>query len=93
MPFSQDQLDEIVDKVSTDDRRSPRLFQPLHHQVLTGQYKKEGYVVVDGLIPDEMYTPLCEAADRATEKGRTGQWDNVRVVGKQFPPWDASDAK
>lgn len=50
-------------------------------------------MIVDDLIPDNLYEPLCAAADRVTEKGRTGEWQNIRVVGKQFPPWSAEDRK
>lgn len=50
-------------------------------------------MIVDDLIPTDLYEPLCEAADRVTEKGRQGEWDNVRIVGKQFPPWSAEDRK
>lgn len=64
MPFTKEQLDDIVNK-----------------------YKTEGFVVVDGLIPDELYEPLCKAADAVTDKARSGEWKNVRMVGKQFPPW------
>lgn len=68
MPFSQTQLDEIVDK-----------------------YHKDGYVVVDGLIPDDLYDPLCTAADAAVDQARAHNWDQIRCVGKQFPPWTVGD--
>lgn len=64
MPFTKEQLDNIVNT-----------------------YKTEGFVIVDGLIPDELYEPLCKAADAVTDKARSGEWKNVRMVGKQFPPW------
>jgi hypothetical protein len=39
------------------------------------------------LIPPNLLEPLREAADRVTDKSRKGEWTQVRVVGKQFPPW------
>ncbi|KAL7411360.1 hypothetical protein BDY24DRAFT_410260 [Mrakia frigida] len=51
------------------------------------QYILNGFVIVDGLIPSELMSELLESADRVTEKGRKGEWKDVRVVGKQFPPF------
>jgi hypothetical protein len=58
---------------------------------LTGQYEREGYVVVPDLIPPQLLDPLSLAADRVTDRARSGGWSQVRVVGKQFPPWVAGD--
>ncbi|WOO82109.1 uncharacterized protein LOC62_04G005610 [Vanrija pseudolonga] len=58
---------------------------------IVDKYHKDGYVVVDGLIPDELYAPLCEAADEVTDKARAHTWGQVRMVGKQFPPWTEGD--
>lgn len=55
------------------------------------QYHTDGYVIIDGLIPDELYEPLCTAADEVTAKGRAHEWKDVRMVGKQFPPWVEGD--
>lgn len=70
MPFTKEQLDDIVNK-----------------------YKTDGFVVVDGLIPDQLYAPLCKAADAVTDKARAGEWKNVRMVGKQFPPWTDGESR
>ena len=47
--------------------------------------------MVDGLIPESLYSDLCSAADAVTDLARRHQWSQVRVVGKQFPPWTAGD--
>lgn len=36
--------------------------------------KSNGYVIVDNLIPQEMFTSLREACDRVVEKARKGEW-------------------
>ena len=56
----------------------------------SAQYETDGYVVVPSLIPDDVYPKLCDAADTVTSRARDGTWDQVRVVGKQFPPWDTA---
>lgn len=48
-------------------------------------------MIVPGLIRESDLTPLRHAADAVVEKGRRHEWSQVRVVGKQFPPWDAQD--
>ncbi|KAK8853512.1 hypothetical protein IAR55_004219 [Kwoniella newhampshirensis] len=54
-------------------------------------YQDHGYVVVPSLIPPDLLTPLRDAADRATDKARRREWKDVRMVGKQFPPWTVGD--
>ncbi|KAG0743710.1 hypothetical protein G6F57_002580 [Rhizopus arrhizus] len=49
--------------------------------------KNNGYVIVDNLIPQEMFKSLREACDRVVEKARKGEWKHRRLVGTQFPPW------
>ncbi|KAG1447800.1 hypothetical protein G6F56_009145 [Rhizopus delemar] len=49
--------------------------------------KENGYVIVDNLIPDEMFTKLREACDRVVDSARKGEWKYRRLVGTQFPPW------
>jgi len=51
-------------------------------------YDKKGYVIVPGLIPAELDTPLREATERVISKTRSGEWSHRRTVGKQFPPFD-----
>lgn len=36
--------------------------------------KNQGYVIVDDLIPKEMFSKLREACDRVVEKARKGEW-------------------
>ncbi|GFZ49812.1 hypothetical protein JCM24511_07215 [Saitozyma sp. JCM 24511] len=79
---SASELQDIVD----------RYHLPSHMRAsLTGQYERDGYVVVPHLIPPELLDPLSLAADRVTDRARSGGWSQVRVVGKQFPPWVAGD--
>ena len=51
-------------------------------------YDERGYVIVPGLIPTELDTPLREATERVISKTRLGEWPHRRTVGKQFPPFD-----
>lgn len=66
-------------------------YLPSHICALTGQYERDGYVVVPNLIPPHLLDPLSLAADRVTDRARSRGWSQVRVVGKQFPPWVAGD--
>jgi hypothetical protein len=34
----------------------------------------EGYVIIDNLIPDDLFKKLIEACDRVVEKARKGDW-------------------
>ncbi|OBZ91380.1 hypothetical protein A0J61_00567 [Choanephora cucurbitarum] len=47
--------------------------------------KENGFVIVDNLIPKDMFERLKEACDRVVERARKGDWK--RLVGTQFPPW------
>ncbi|KAL0090030.1 hypothetical protein J3Q64DRAFT_1727998 [Phycomyces blakesleeanus] len=49
--------------------------------------KRDGYVIVDGLIDPELMIRLKEACDRVVAKARAGDWKYRRLVGTQFPPW------
>lgn len=49
--------------------------------------KENGYVIVDGLIPNDMMEDLKAACDRVVDKARQGEWKHRRLVGTQFPPW------
>ncbi|KAF7726331.1 hypothetical protein EC973_008911 [Apophysomyces ossiformis] len=49
--------------------------------------KRDGFVIVDNLIPPEMFEKLKEACDRVVDKARKGEWKYRRLVGTQFPPW------
>ena len=50
-------------------------------------YDLQGFVVVQGLIPDEDRTALQKACERAIARTRSGEWTHRRTVGKQFPPY------
>lgn len=54
-------------------------------------YDKQGYVIIPGLIPDDMLPELTVAAERAIERTRSGSWQHRRTLGRQFPPFDESD--
>ncbi len=54
-------------------------------------YDDQGFVIVDGLIPDTSFADLQAAAECATTKTRSGTWPHRRTVGRQFPPFDDSD--
>ncbi|KAK8850685.1 hypothetical protein IAR55_004605 [Kwoniella newhampshirensis] len=55
-------------------------------------YKEHGFVIVPNLIRSEDLQPLRKAADEVVDRARNGEWKQVRVVGKQFPPWtDVND--
>ncbi|KAI9318603.1 hypothetical protein BX666DRAFT_1929702 [Dichotomocladium elegans] len=49
--------------------------------------KENGYVIVDGLIPQDKLEALKAACDRVVAKARKGEWKYRRLVGTQFPPW------
>lgn len=36
--------------------------------------KRDGYVIVDNLIPEEMFGRLKEACDRVVDRARKGDW-------------------
>ncbi|SPO05024.1 related to Putative nicotinamide N-methyltransferase [Cephalotrichum gorgonifer] len=60
---------------------------------LRSQLATNGYVVVRSIFTPTHIAALREAASRAEALGRDGTWPNVRIVGKQFPPWDPAEAK
>ncbi|WVO19507.1 uncharacterized protein IAS62_000793 [Cryptococcus decagattii] len=66
-------------------------FNPDELSSFREHYQTHGYVVIPSLISDHLLPLLREAADHIVDLSRSGKWDNVRVVGKPFPPWDAKD--
>lgn len=66
-------------------------FNPDELSSFREHYHTYGYVIVPSLIPDDLFPLLRESADHVVDLSRSGKWDNVRVVGKPFPPWDAKD--
>ncbi|KZV94666.1 hypothetical protein EXIGLDRAFT_834866, partial [Exidia glandulosa HHB12029] len=57
---------------------------------LKERYDTDGFVVVQGLIPDDQLPILEAACARAVAKTRAGEWPHRRTVGKQFPPFDTT---
>lgn len=57
---------------------------------LLDQLATAGFVIVRNVLPAPTIAALRAAASTATRHARAGAWTHVRVVGKQFPPWDAS---
>ncbi|KAL6875035.1 phytanoyl-CoA dioxygenase [Trichoderma novae-zelandiae] len=51
-----------------------------------------GFVIIKSILPAPQLELLRSASLRAERLARAGQWPHVRTVGKQFPPWDPSDA-
>ena len=46
------------------------------------QYHQEGYVLIDRAVPPPLLEPLREAAQRATERTRSGEWPHRRNAGE-----------
>ncbi|SPJ72450.1 related to Putative nicotinamide N-methyltransferase [Fusarium torulosum] len=63
----------------------------------TSQYlqdlNRDGFVVIKSIVNKDKLDALREASSKATQLARDGQWPYIRTVGKQFPPWDASQAR
>lgn len=77
----------------TDHKAEVRLIWPMwiQDEAEDEQYDSLGYTIIPGLIPDSLFQPLQQAADRVTDRSRQGRWPQIRVVGKQFPPWNLRD--
>lgn len=54
-------------------------------------FKRDGFIKVDGLVPECEFKELQEACTRVVAKTRLGEWPHRRVVGKQFPPYDSDN--
>ncbi|KAI1322735.1 phytanoyl-dioxygenase family protein [Xylariaceae sp. FL0255] len=54
---------------------------------LRADLARDGFVVVRQLLTSEELETYRAAAKRTTDRARSGNWPNVRTVGKQFPPW------
>ncbi|KAM5375849.1 hypothetical protein ACJZ2D_005771 [Fusarium nematophilum] len=57
------------------------------------QLDRDGFVVIRAIVDRGKLDALRAASAEATELARRGGWPHVRTVGKQFPPWDASQAR
>jgi hypothetical protein len=42
--------------------------------------KENGFVIVDNLIPEEMFIRLREACDRVVDRARKGDWQYRYVI-------------
>lgn len=57
------------------------------------QLNQDGFVVIKSIVDKDKLDALREASTKAADLARSGGWPHVRTVGKQFPPWDASQAR
>lgn len=46
----------------------------IHNRPIHEVLRENGYVIVDNLIPQDMFTKLREACDRVVDKARKGEW-------------------
>jgi uncharacterized LabA/DUF88 family protein len=46
----------------------------IHSRPIHESLEKDGYVIVDGLIPKESFEQLKEACDRVVDRARRGDW-------------------
>jgi len=58
---------------------------------LRADLERDGFILIKSLLTPAQLTPLRQASAEAVALARSGQWPHVRTVGKQFPPWSASD--
>ncbi|KAK5108304.1 hypothetical protein LTR62_008619 [Meristemomyces frigidus] len=61
-------------------------------QDLRAALAQDGYVRIPKAFSHEDVTRFKTAAERAATRARAGEWQYVRTVPKQFPPWSADDA-
>ncbi|KAL7791956.1 phytanoyl-CoA dioxygenase [Trichoderma ceciliae] len=54
--------------------------------------QRDGFVVIKSVISLEKLEALRDASRKAERLARSGQWQHVRTVGKQFPPWNHQEA-
>jgi EEF1A N-terminal glycine/lysine methyltransferase len=64
--------------------------QMLSKSSLLSQLEKEGYVVIKSLLNPDQLDALRAASRNTVKLARSGDWPHVRVVGKQFPPWEST---
>ncbi|KAF3105787.1 hypothetical protein TWF569_008914 [Orbilia oligospora] len=53
-------------------------------------FERDGFVIIDDVLPLDMFEAAKEACEIAVEKGRREEWPHRRIVGKAFPPWPSS---
>ena len=54
---------------------------------LWARLERDGFVVIPSVIGPDQLAKLRAAAAEATALARSGGWEHIRTVGKQFPPW------
>jgi len=59
---------------------------------LRAQLERDGFVVIKSILDPSTLAALQAASARSTDLARAGNWPHVRIVGKQFPPWDPTQA-
>ncbi|KAI8337812.1 hypothetical protein BD560DRAFT_413173 [Blakeslea trispora] len=64
-----------------------KMILDIHGIAVDQALKENGFVIVDHLIPKDMFERLREACDRVVDRARKGDWKYKRLVGTQFPPW------
>ncbi|KAI1493393.1 phytanoyl-dioxygenase family protein [Biscogniauxia mediterranea] len=57
---------------------------------LRAELAKSGFIIQRSLLSPSELAALRAAASRTTALARSGDWPDVRTVGKQFPPWTAA---
>ncbi|KAI1758149.1 phytanoyl-dioxygenase family protein [Xylaria castorea] len=55
---------------------------------LRASLAENGFVIQRQILSAEELDVLRGAASRTTERARSGNWPDIRTVGKQFPPWE-----
>ncbi|KAI8631352.1 phytanoyl-dioxygenase family protein [Xylariaceae sp. FL1651] len=54
---------------------------------LRASLAEKGFVIQRQILTPAELETLRAAASRTTQRARSGNWPEVRTVGKQFPPW------
>lgn len=51
-----------------------KMILDINNRPIQESLQKDGYVIVDGLIPKESFQQLMDACDRVVERARKGDW-------------------
>jgi EEF1A N-terminal glycine/lysine methyltransferase len=54
------------------------------------QLERDGFVVVKAILTPDALSALRDCSSIVVENARCGKWPHVRVLGKQFPPWEST---
>lgn len=77
---------------TTSSQPAPNSSASSNLTALRTAYERDGYVILPASTFPEPY--LCELrslASASTDQTRSHAWPHTRLVGKRFPPFDASD--